>query len=74
MTKPLTVRQFQNRMQKLIDEGHGGAPVMVPGEREGFRAAGVRYREEGIQWIGPSEWDRNTHALADPDGKGFVSV
>lgn len=70
MTKPLTVRQMVNRLQKLVDEGHGSAPVLS----RYMNPAVVRFDPRDVRDIGPSQWDNKTHAWTDETTIGTVIV
>lgn len=70
MKKPLTVRKMLNRLQKLVDEGHGAAPVLSAS----MNPAQVKFFESSAVYIGPSPYDSKTYRLDKPDGKGTVIV
>lgn len=69
MTKPLTVRQLKNRLEKLIDDGHGSAPVFTA-----FNPALPVWDKRSMRYVGPSEWDGRTYAWGEEDGIGSVAL
>ena len=71
VSKPLTVRQMVNRLQKLVDEGHGSAPVL----NETMNPAVVRFVPWDAGYIGRSPYDSRTYARSPDEPKtGTVIV
>jgi len=69
MAQTLTVLQLRNRLQKLVDSGHGHTPVLT-GNR-GVQTPKVVNKE--ATYIGPSMWDSDTFRFG-PDGSGSTVV
>lgn len=64
MTKPMTVQQVINRLQKLVDEGYGSAPVLS----RTLNPAYVKVENVRFEYIGPSQWDNQTYRRTDEEG------
>lgn len=68
MTTLLTVTQVRNRLNKLIEQGHGTAPVI---NRDGNKAD-PKLTTRDVRYIGGSPYDNHTFAIGE-NGTG-VSV
>lgn len=64
MAKPMTVQQIVNQLQKLIDEGYGGAPVLS----RTMNPAYVKVDNVRFDYIGPSPYDTQTYRRTDEEG------
>lgn len=61
MTKLLTVTQVRNRLNKIIEQGYGTAPVISSDRNK----ADPKLTTRAVWYIGGSPYDDHTFAIGD---------
>lgn len=68
MAKTMTVKQLAARLEEIIKEGHGNAPVL----NQNLCPAYVKVEGVIYEYVGPSEYDNHLYRRTDLEGETVI--